>query len=58
MKTLVLQVMALNIGAALWMAADGEGWLRCQPDGSSGAVNGLPYRSEVTPCARKARYAA
>ena len=42
-----MQVMALNIGAALWLAASGEGLLRCRPDGPAGPENASPYRSEV-----------
>ncbi len=39
--------MALNIGAALWLAASGEGVLRCRPDGSSCTGDAMTYRSKV-----------
>ena len=42
-----MQVMALNIGAALWLAASGEGVLRCRPSGPSGTRDAMTYRSEV-----------
>ena len=50
-SALLRQVMALNIGAALWIAAAGEGRLRCSASGPSGAADGLRYRSQV--CARR-----
>ncbi len=39
--------MALNIGAALWVASGGEGRLRCSADSPSAAADGLQYRSQV-----------
>ena len=47
MEGVLTQVMALNIGAALWLAASGEGLLRRRPDGLSGSGDATTYRSEV-----------
>ena len=46
-KIMLGQVMSLNIGAALWVAAGGEGRLRCSADGPSAAADGLLYCSQA-----------
>ncbi len=54
-RRLSTQVMALNIGAALWLAASGQGRLRCRPDGPSGARDMTPYQSELCSARNSAR---